>query len=234
MNKSIDVYNTSIYTLEDVVKFIGDDFFDIHDAEEYLRYVTNFPEPTISFNQVVEIFILSALHPFRFTCNLALALNLLAQKFENRHPLLDERFGLNEYLISFIVDIHLPLNLSGVNLDLLLHSFKHKLSQVAYFYETSVVHPNISQLFPIVSLLGKNINKGRADRVVIDPKVNFGKPYLLYKGIPTDAIAQRFISGEWIEDIKEDFKITKDDVDLAVLFEGRNHFNKYKEKMNQE
>ena len=235
MNKSIDVYNTPAYTYEDVVKFVGDAFFDIDDVTLHVSYVPDFQcTSTISFNQVVEIFILSALTPFRFEYDFLLSksLRLLSKKFENQHPFLDERFGLNEHLIPFLIDVHLPLKLSEVNLNLLINSFKYKLSQVTYSTEPNVLHSNVSQLFPIISLLGKNINKGRAPRVVIDPKVNFGKPYLLYKGIPTDAIAERFISGEWIESIKEDFKITKDDVDIAVLFECKEHFAKYKNKIS--
>jgi Protein of unknown function (DUF433) len=51
---------------------------------------------------------------------------------------------------------------------------------------------------------------GRHSKVVIDPRVSFGAPTV--NGVPTWALKGRYQAGESIEEIVEDFQISKDDV----------------------
>jgi len=62
---------------------------------------------------------------------------------------------------------------------------------------------------------------GKDKPIVIDPRISFGRPYLIRRGISTDAIFGRFVSGESIESILDDFELTGAEVEAAVRFESR-------------
>lgn len=59
---------------------------------------------------------------------------------------------------------------------------------------------------------------GRENAITIDPRVSFGAPTV--RGIATWAIKGRFLAGESVEDIKEDFGLEEDDIRQALEFEG--------------
>ena len=54
--------------------------------------------------------------------------------------------------------------------------------------------------------------------VLIDPRIAFGAP--MVNGVPTWAIRGRWIAGESIEDIEEDFSLDKNFVVDGLIFEG--------------
>lgn len=59
---------------------------------------------------------------------------------------------------------------------------------------------------------------GRESRVVIDPRISFGAPAV--NGLPTWAIKGRYIAGEEIDEIVEDFGLSRRAVSDALKFEG--------------
>jgi uncharacterized protein (DUF433 family) len=59
---------------------------------------------------------------------------------------------------------------------------------------------------------------GRDSKVVIDPRVSFGAPTV--NGVPTWSLKGRYETGESVEDIIEDFQISKNDTLDALNFEG--------------
>ncbi len=59
---------------------------------------------------------------------------------------------------------------------------------------------------------------GRGEPIIIDPRVSFGAPNI--KGVPTWIIKGRWDSGEAINDIAEDFKLSKKLVTDGLRFEG--------------
>jgi uncharacterized protein (DUF433 family) len=61
---------------------------------------------------------------------------------------------------------------------------------------------------------------GQESPIVIDPRLSFGAPTV--KGIPTWAIKGRWIAGEQLEEIADDFCLSKDAVFKALQFEGVN------------
>jgi len=60
---------------------------------------------------------------------------------------------------------------------------------------------------------------GRDTPIVIDPRVSFGRPYVVRKGVSTDAIRSRFLARESIDDIVDDFDLTEAEVEAALRFE---------------
>ena len=60
---------------------------------------------------------------------------------------------------------------------------------------------------------------GRATPIVIDPRISFGRPYVVRKGVSTDAIRGRFLAGESLELIVDDLDLTEDEAEAALRFE---------------
>src|SRR5581483_3508488 len=59
---------------------------------------------------------------------------------------------------------------------------------------------------------------GRGSPVIIDPRISFGAP--MVGGIATWAVAGRYGAGETVEDLQDDFKLTKEEILAALNFEG--------------
>ena len=55
--------------------------------------------------------------------------------------------------------------------------------------------------------------------IVIDPQVSFGRPYVLHKGVSTDAVLSRFRARESLEGIADDLDLTQDEAEAALRFE---------------
>jgi uncharacterized protein (DUF433 family) len=59
---------------------------------------------------------------------------------------------------------------------------------------------------------------GRGSDVIIDPRVSFGAP--MVRGVPTFAVRGRYMAGEEIADIQDDFGLEESEVRDALKFEG--------------
>jgi uncharacterized protein (DUF433 family) len=55
--------------------------------------------------------------------------------------------------------------------------------------------------------------------VVVDPEVCFGRPLIVGTAIPTDVIADRYLGGDSIKKIAEDYDLSKEHVEAALRFE---------------
>lgn len=58
-----------------------------------------------------------------------------------------------------------------------------------------------------------------ARAVVIDPRVQFGRPCIVGTGIPTDVLAERFLAGESISSLSDDYGISAQQIEAAIRFE---------------
>lgn len=59
---------------------------------------------------------------------------------------------------------------------------------------------------------------GRQSPVLIDPRISFGAPAV--RGIPTWTVRGRWKAGESLDEICDDFDLTRQDVEEALRFEG--------------
>lgn len=59
---------------------------------------------------------------------------------------------------------------------------------------------------------------GKGSPVLIDPQIAFGAPAI--RGVPTWAIKGRWVAGESLADIEEDFQIKASEIKEALAFEG--------------
>lgn len=69
------------------------------------------------------------------------------------------------------------------------------------------------RLYPFVS--------GDPERrpIAIDPKIAFGRPIVLRAGVSTGVIAERLDAGETVADLTDDYGLTVEEVEQAVLYE---------------
>jgi uncharacterized protein (DUF433 family) len=55
--------------------------------------------------------------------------------------------------------------------------------------------------------------------IVIDPKVSYGRPTIVSSGISTEAIVGRIDAGEAVADLADDYGLSADEIEAAVLYE---------------
>lgn len=69
------------------------------------------------------------------------------------------------------------------------------------------------RLYPFVSATGD-----AARPIAIDPHIAFGRPIIQRVGVSTAAIADRIDAGESVEAIAEDYDLSREEVEQAVLY----------------
>jgi uncharacterized protein (DUF433 family) len=80
-----------------------------------------------------------------------------------------------------------------------------------------------TRLFPFVAnpiKVGKRVIEQDIRIIAIDPYVSFGRPIINGTGIPTDAIADRFWGGDSIDELVNDFQVSKSDIEYALRYEN--------------
>jgi uncharacterized protein (DUF433 family) len=55
--------------------------------------------------------------------------------------------------------------------------------------------------------------------IVIDPRIAFGRPVVIRKGITTSAITERIDAGESVEDVATDYDLGSSEIEQAILYE---------------
>jgi uncharacterized protein (DUF433 family) len=71
------------------------------------------------------------------------------------------------------------------------------------------------RLYPFVSAAAPSEERS----IVIDPRIAFGRPVVVRKGISTLAIAERVDAGESVEDIAADYELGPSAIEQAILYE---------------
>ncbi len=57
--------------------------------------------------------------------------------------------------------------------------------------------------------------------IVADPRHRFGRPFLSSSGVPTEVVYSRFMAGELISELAEDYETTEQEIDEAIRFQSR-------------
>ncbi len=55
--------------------------------------------------------------------------------------------------------------------------------------------------------------------IAIDPSIAFGRPVVLRAGVSTETVAGRIDAGESVADLADDYALTADEIEEAVLYE---------------
>jgi len=72
------------------------------------------------------------------------------------------------------------------------------------------------RLYPFTS---SNAAGAKHPRVAISASIAFGRPVVVSRGISTSALVQRLDAGETVQDLAEDYDLTPDEIEEAVLYE---------------
>lgn len=62
---------------------------------------------------------------------------------------------------------------------------------------------------------------GQDRPILVDPKVGFGQPLIYPSGVRTETVVDRFLAGERMEAIGEEFGLTRELIEEALRFENR-------------
>lgn len=71
------------------------------------------------------------------------------------------------------------------------------------------------RLYPFLSSGSENA----ARPIAIDPRIAFGRPIVVRKGVSTQAIADWIDAGETLEDLASDYSLELSEIEEAVLYE---------------
>ncbi len=58
-------------------------------------------------------------------------------------------------------------------------------------------------------------------QIALDPRVRFGRPALVRRGLPTEVIVDRFRGGETVAELADDYALSSEEVEEALRYEGR-------------
>jgi uncharacterized protein (DUF433 family) len=163
----------------------------------------------LSFTNLVEVYVLGALRKLHQVPmpRIRQAIWDLSDKFGDRHPLANRKMRIDGSRHLYLDEIGTLLKLDG--------SGQLAMREVMEPHLRRIVHENqyAIRLFPWA------YEKPDIDSpmpVAIDPRVAFGKPFLVKSGVPTAAVADRFDAGELIAELAEDFKETPESIEQAV------------------
>jgi uncharacterized protein (DUF433 family) len=62
--------------------------------------------------------------------------------------------------------------------------------------------------------------RGKQVPIIVDPRISFGAPIVAAAGIATWVLKERYEAGETIEELQEDFQVSRQDLHTALAFEG--------------
>lgn len=164
----------------------------------------------LSFRNLVELHVLSAVRrehhvPLQ---HVRRAVDFLREELHVAYPLADQQFfACNGELfiehLGRVLSVSQPRQLA---MREVMSAYLRRVERDRTDYPI--------RLFPFAS---KDLDA--VPRIVIDPRVQFGRPCLANTGIPTSAIAQRVKAGESIAAVAADFARPPADVEEAIRFE---------------
>jgi uncharacterized protein (DUF433 family) len=168
--------------------------------------------PQLTFINLVEAHVLDAI---RRRHNVPLpkvrkALDYLQTQFQSKHPLADQEFetdGLDLFVEKYGQLINISLE-GQLTIKSIMRAYLRRIERDPSGLPL--------RLYPFV----KEIRDGAAPKVVvIDPYVAFGKPVLVGTGIPTSLIAERYKTGESIDDLADDYGRKRLEIEEAIRCE---------------
>lgn len=164
----------------------------------------------LSFRNLVEIHVLSAVRrQHRVTLPaVRRAVLYLREQFNSSHPLADEKMLTNGTEI-FVERFGQLINASDHGQIALEGALRAHLRRVERDNAKDPV-----RLFPFTST-----RQDGPKVVVIDPRVQFGRPCIVGSGVPTAVVIQRFKAGEPLADLATDLGRRPDEIEEAIRYE---------------
>lgn len=171
--------------------------------------------PQLSFTNLVEAHVLRIIretHQVKLD-KVRSALDYMSQQFATNHPLVMKRFQ-TDGVDLFVDEMDRLVNVSRSGQLAMRETLKHLLTRVEWD-EEGIAH----RFFPPI----ERFPDPEMDKIIfLDPAIQFGKPVIRGKGVPTAAIVSLIDAGDEIEDVAEEFDCSPDQVKAAIQFEAQN------------
>lgn len=167
---------------------------------------------SLSFRNLVELHVLSAIrrdHGVRLG-EVRKAVDYLRRRFKSSHPLADEEMqtdGKNLFVERYgeLVDA------SAQGQMAMKECLRVYLDRIERDARGAAI-----RLYPFTTRREESVRRS----VVVDPRVQFGRPCLAGTGMPTAVIAERHQAGDSIRDIAHDFGLAPDAIEEAIRYES--------------
>ena len=165
-------------------------------------------DPRLSFNNVLEVYVLRALREVH---------EVKLDKIRQAIQIAREEEGVDRVLIDPQLrttggDLFLNHYLELVTLS---HSRQMAMRAILQAFLQRVA-PDRSWLTP----QARNPNLSGSSPVFVSPFVSFGNAIIQRRGVSTNVIASRLNLGESRQDIVEDYELTEDEFEEAILYEA--------------
>lgn len=166
----------------------------------------------LSFINLVEAHVLDAIRRREHRIQLPKirqAISYLRQKFNSRHPLVDQQLETD-------------------GLDLFVEKYGHliNISQEGQLAMREMLQTFLRRIerdshgVPIkLYLFARRGDKDEPLNVVVDPAISFGRPTLAGTNIPTSVLAERFKAGDSAEELAEDYGRPRQEIEEAIRYE---------------
>jgi uncharacterized protein (DUF433 family) len=176
-------------------------------------------EKMLSFVNLVEAHVLKAIrrkHKVQMA-TVRDAVEHLKQSYETLHPLADvDLYASGSDL--FVKELGQLLNITRggqIAMREILHAHLERIERnpggtAAKLYPFVV---------PPVRVGTKLIVEDRSKLIAVDPYVSFGRPVITGTGIPSEAIAERFLGGDSMADLAEDFDRPIGEIEQAIRYQ---------------
>lgn len=133
----------------------------------------------------------------------------LARRVPSPHPLADQRFetdGVNLFVQYFGALVNISQD-GQLAMRELLQAYLRRVERDA--------HGIVARLYPFT----RRGDPNEPRRVVIDPRISFGRPVLAGTGIPTAMIAERYKAGESVDELAKDYGRDRLEIEEAIRCE---------------
>ena len=207
------------YRLSDAARYAGTSAQTI--ANWHYRELPNSGFPALpgrehgkplSYLELIEIAVVTTFRKFNVPLgNIAKTRFYMAQMFNSEFPFAEYRFKTDGYhLLMDLAEVE-PISPTD---DLIVADAGGQLGWNAMMVDRLLEFDYDLQY----ELALQWFAAGRQSEVIIDPRVSYGAP--MVKGIPTWVLKGRWIAGESIADIQEDFNLGEKDIADGLRFEG--------------
>jgi len=173
------------------------------------------PSRALSFKNLCELHVLGVIrrhHGIRMPV-VRKSLDYVEKHLHTKSPLVAEQF-LTNGVDLFIEKATELLNVSRNGQLALRGQFADALARIQRGPNGSVV-----RLFPY-SRIGTS-SGAQPQAIMVDPTIAFGRPVLVGAGVTTEVIKDRFLAGDSLSEMANDYRVSEDEIAEALRFGQR-------------
>ena len=169
----------------------------------------------LSFTNLCELHVLAVIrrHHLINMATVRSSLNYVRKQLQQNRPLIAQEFMTNGVDL-FIEKASQLINVSRDGQTALRGEFQQALARIDRSAQGGPV-----RLFPYSRISPDIAHQPKA--VVIDPQISFGRPILLNAGVTTAVISDRFMAGDSVAEMAQDYGVAETDIDEALRFAQR-------------